>query len=212
MRGAAFLLALLALTGCAGLPPGNAPSQPDVSAQAGAGASENRGAAAQPAEGANAQAHELLAYFSRVARLSAGEQKGELVQAAQAFGRDASPYARVKLGGLHALPLAGLRDDARAMALLEPLAKAPAQGIAPRDDALADIAYLLYAQAAERQRQQREDREERRRLQSNERGERQRLLREEARKQDALRERLEALKAIERSIIEREERSQAATQ
>ena len=199
MKYAAFVL-LVALTGCANQPPGGDPAQ--------AIAKAGETAIAQSLEPSGAQVRELLAYFAAVTRLPALEQKSELVQAAQAYGRDGTAYARVKLGGLHALPLAGLRDDARALNLLEPLARTQPSTAAPRDRALADLALLLHTQVTERQRSQREDREARLRLQREEKEERQHLLREEARKQDALRERLDALKAIERSIMQREERLQ----
>ena len=200
-RAVTAVSAVLALAGCSGLPHGGEPAQATAPAAAQVDATVAALAKDRGNSGANAQVLDLLAYFSRVARLPAAEQRSELVQAAQAFGREGTPYARVRLGGLHALPVAGLRDDARALTLLEPLAKAPTGGDAAQGErAAADLAFFLYGQVAERQRLQREERDER-----------QRMLREETRKQDALRERLEALKAIERSIMQREERSQSVT-
>jgi hypothetical protein len=127
---------------------------------------------------------ELVGYFAAIARAGAGEQKREIAQAAASFSRTPSPYQRVRLGGLHAQPIPGLRDDARALALLEPLATGAAVAA---DRPIADLAALLYAQVAERQRMEKA----------------------EARKQEALREQIEAMKSIERSIMHREERQRA---
>jgi hypothetical protein len=135
---------------------------------------------AQPEAAAETRTGELIAYFASVAKAAAPTQKKELAQSAAAFGRTPTPYARLRLGGLYAQPAPVLRDDARALALLEPLAMANAMPERP----VADLAALLYAQVAERQR----------------------LAKDEARKQDDLRERLEAMRSIERSIMDREDR------
>lgn len=130
---------------------------------------------------ADTRASELVAYFAAVARSGAAAQKKELAQTAAAFGRAPTPYARLKLGGLHALPTPGLRDDERALALLEPLA---VSAMPVHERPIADLASLLYAQVAERLR----------------------LTKDDAKKQDDLRERIESMRSIDRSIIEREER------
>jgi hypothetical protein len=120
----------------------------------------------------------LVAYFASVAKAAPATQKKELAQTAAAFGRTPTSYARLRLGGLYAQPAPVLRDDARALALLEPLATTASER------PVADLASLLYAQVAERQR----------------------LARDDAKKQDELRERIEAMRSIERSIMQREER------
>lgn len=127
---------------------------------------------------------ELVSYFASVAKAGAPAQKKELAQSAAAFGRTPTPFTRLRLGGLYAQPTLVLRDDARALALLEPLVS---NGSAPAERPVADLALLLYAQVAERQR----------------------LAKDDARKQDDLRERIEAMKAIERSIMQREDRQRA---
>lgn len=127
---------------------------------------------------------ELVGYLASVARAGAAEQKREISQSAAAFSRSPTSIARLRLGGLHAQPAPGLRDDAKALALLEPLAGG---AVPPADRPVADLAALLYAQVAERQRAEKA----------------------EARKQEALREQIEAMKSIERSIIKREERQRA---
>lgn len=150
----ALALPLLLAAGCAGLPVAG----PDA-----------------------ASAAELLDYLAATVRLPAAAQKRELAQAALDYKTEASPLARVRLGGLHAQPAAALRDDARALALLEPSTR-----VAPEAarDAVQRLGALLHAQVAERVRAMRED----------------------ARRHDLLRQQLEALKAVERSIAEREER------
>jgi len=201
LKSFSSVLACVALAACATVP---ATSDESAQASVNAGGVAVPKQAAPPIKNADAQVRELLGFFQSVSRLPAADQRAELVRTAQLFGREGTPYARVRLGGLHALPIAGLRDDARALALLEPLARAQ-----PPEGALAGLASLLHGQVAERMRQLREDREARARLQKEEKEERQQLMREEARKQESLRERLEALKAIERSIMQREERSQS---
>ena len=53
---------------------------------------------------------DLVTYFAAIARAGTGEQKRELVQSAATFGRAATPYSRLKLGGLYAQPAPALRD------------------------------------------------------------------------------------------------------
>ena len=140
------------------------------------------GSMAPPAQSAaDVSTSELIAYFATVAKAGAPVQKKALAQSAAAYGRTPTPYTRLRLGGLYAQPVAILRDDARALALLEPLAL---NGVAAAERPVADLASLLYAQVAERQR----------------------LAKDDARKQEGLRERIEAMRSIERSIMDREER------
>jgi hypothetical protein len=104
----------------------------------------------------------------------------------------------VRLATLLAVLPAPLRDDARATELLEPVADAASPG-------LRRFAALLSAQVAERQRLARENdrlaRERDRTEKEHSRSDKERDLREEA-----LRQQLEALRSIERGILEREER------
>jgi hypothetical protein len=133
-----------------------------------------------------------VGYFAAVARMAPAEQRKALAQAAEAWKAGPTPYARAKLGGLYAQPAAALRDDARALSLLEPLAAGAKRDPAAGPDAsFADLASLLFVQVAERQRAAREE------------AKRQDVLRES---NDSMKERLEAMKAIERSIQQREER------
>ena len=123
---------------------------------------------------------ELIGYTQKVAGLPPDEQRRELNASNQIFlkdrGRDA--YGRVSLALLLALPGTAFNDDARAAGLLEPLssgAAAPATQAGP----LQQLAALMYAQVAERVREQK--------------------------RAAQLKEQLDAMKEIERKIIEREQ-------
>ncbi len=119
---------------------------------------------------------ELVAYAQRVAAMPADEQRRELNVSAQMFSKDQAAQGRIRLALLLALPGTAFNDDSRAAGLLEPLAESASLEL-PRG-ALQQFAGLLYAQIGERAREQRRSAQ--------------------------LREQLEALKAIERGIIERE--------
>jgi hypothetical protein len=181
VRSLAILFSVLVVgcvTGCSTTKEPAAKGSQAAAASAGAAAHI---ASPAPAASVDARAGELVAYFASVARADSVAQKKELSSSLAAFGRSATPYARLKLGGLYALPVPPLRDDARALALLEPLAVGP---LTKADKAVFDLALILYTQVAERER----------------------LAKDDAKKQDDLRERIESMRSIDRSIIEREER------
>lgn len=131
-------------------------------------------------------------------RAPAAEQKAALARAQGAFTRDTSEQNRLRLATLLATLPAPLRDDARAMELLGPMTDA-------RSASGGRFAALLSAQIMDRQRLAREvDRLAR---------ERAALEKEHAvsdkerdKREEALRQQLEALRAIERGILEREEK------
>jgi len=137
------------------------------------------------------------------ARAPAAEQTAALARAQAAF--PGSPADRLRLATLFAALPAPLRDDARAAEILRPIADAGAPGIG-------QFAALLAAQIAERQRLVQEieragrerDRAEKERERSDR--ERERLDKERDKREEALKQQLDALRAIERSIIEREEK------
>jgi len=160
MRAAAGLLVLL-LAGCAGLRPG---------------------------AGESLQVSEIVGAAVSTARAAPEEQRRQLSHAQQMFAAVQDDVNRARLAALLATLPAPLRDEARAAALLEPLA-------ARRPETpLVQFAGLLAAGAAERQKITRE-------LRAAER-------REEAAEERAstLRQQVDALKSIERGILEREER------
>jgi len=117
----------------------------------------------------------LIDYTHIVARLLPEEQRRELNASSQMFSKDRSNYGRVRLALLLALPGTAFGDESKAASLLEPLAGAVPQSPGP----LRQFAGLLYGQVSERLREQR--------------------------RATQLKEQLDALKAIERKIIEREQ-------
>lgn len=139
----------------------------------------------------------IVAEAVAAARAPAAEQAAALARAQQAFSSGAAAD-RLRLATLLATLPAPLRDDARATELLEPLADAATAGIGR-------FAALLSSQITERQRVVRElervSREAERAARDRERSDKERDKREEA-----LRQQFEALRAIERGILEREEK------
>jgi hypothetical protein len=119
----------------------------------------------------------LIAYTQKVAALQAEEQQRELNASTQMLSKDRGAYGRVRLALLLALPGTAFNDDAKAAGLLEALAGAGAAD-SPQGP-MQQFAGLLYAQISERLREQRRTAQ--------------------------LKEQLEALKAVERKIIEREQ-------
>jgi hypothetical protein len=93
------------------------------------------------------------------------------------LSKDRGAYGRVRLALLLALPGTAFNDDARAASLLESLAGAGASESPPGP--MQQFAGLLHAQIGERLREQRRTAQ--------------------------LKEQLEALKAVERNIIQREQ-------
>ena len=138
------------------------------------------------------------------ARAPAAEQAAALARAQQALSSGA-PADRLRLATLYATLPAPLRDDARAAELLKPIADAGAPGVGR-------FAALLAAQIGERQRLQQElerSARERARLEKDrDRVETERAAadKERDKREEALKQQLDALRAIERGIIEREER------
>jgi len=128
----------------------------------------------------NEEAEEALAVLVDLQKLAlAGpdEQKRELALATQALARQKSDLARLRLGMLQSLP-AGGADESRALATIDPVLK---QGNGPTRM----VAAVLMAQLTERQR----------------------AMREEKKKAADLEQKLEALKALERSLLGRERKS-----
>jgi hypothetical protein len=159
----------------------------------------------------------IVAEALAAARAPAPEQAAALARAESAG--TATPADRLRLATLLATLPPPLRDDARALKLLEPVADAAAPGIGR-------FAALLASQIGERQRtghelervsreaalaareRERADKE-RRRLDEERRRldeERRRLDEERDKREEALKQQIESLRAIERGILEREEK------
>jgi hypothetical protein len=122
------------------------------------------------------QALALLAELQRYASDPSDDLKRELAGATAALTRSRTDANRIRVAMLLTLPAAGGPDDARALALLEPVvAKNGTATASP----LKQIAAVLYAQIAERARS----------------------LREEQKRTAAAQEKLDALRAVERSLL-----------
>lgn len=119
---------------------------------------------------------ELVGYTQRVTAMQTEEQRRELNVSVRMFSKDRSAYGRVRLALVLAIPGTTFNDDVRAANLLQPLAESAAAEL-PRGP-MQQFAGLLYTQISERTREQRRSAQ--------------------------FKEQLEALKAIERGIIERE--------
>jgi hypothetical protein len=163
----------------------------------------------------------IVAETVAVARAPAAEQAAALARAEKEVTRTGggTPADRLRLGSLLATLPPPLRDDARAAELLGPLADPNAPGVGR-------FAALLAAQVAERQRVVRElervsreaekaareaekavrERERADKERANLEKERERLDKERDKREEALKQQLEALRAIERGILEREEK------
>ena len=120
------------------------------------------------------QALALLADLQRYAVETGDDLKRELAAVNQTVARTRSDANRIRLAMLLTLSAAGPTDDARALALLDSVV-GKGGGTSP----LKQIAAILYAQIAERARS----------------------VREEQRKTAAAQEKLDALRAIERSLL-----------
>ena len=168
----------LFLAGCGTVrPPDAAPTAPTVAPQP-AGDSET-----------------LLAYFQHVRKLTAPELAKELDSVRQLYASSRSDASRVRLAMLLSVPGSALYDDARALEALDPLLKNPGAALHP-------IAFMVSAQIQERRRgvafQQRYETEQRRghALQQK--------LEEEQKRGHSLQQKLDALKSLEKSLLERE--------
>ena len=146
----------------------------------------------------SAQQETITGEALSVARAPSAEQKAALAKAQQQFLKEATDTNRLRLAMLLAVLPSPLRNDARAVELLEPLAD-------PQSPGFGRFAALLASQISERQRLVREidqvARERARAEREHEQADKERDKREEA-----LRQQLEALRSIERGILEREDR------
>jgi hypothetical protein len=132
------------------------------------------------------------------ARAPVAEQKALLAKAQEAFAVNTGELNRLRLATLLVVLPAPLRDDARAAELLEPLVNATEPGAGR-------FAALLAGQIAERQRLTREV-ERLARERSVAEKDHVAADKERDKREEALRQQLEALRAIERGILEREEK------
>ena len=151
-------------------------------------------AAFDPAAEQTVAVDEIIGSALSAARAPSGEQKAVLARAQKEFAKDPSDANRLRVATLLAVLPSPLRNDAKAMELLDPVANAGAAGFGR-------YAALLSAQVAERQRLARELDQRAKSEKEREQADKERDKREEA-----LRQQLEALRSIERGILEREDR------
>ena len=116
----------------------------------------------------------LLSDLQRFGTLQNDELKRELATATQAFARQRTDVNRVRLAVLYTLVRASPQDDQRALQLFENVAKS-----APATSSIRHLAAVLQAQVTERQR----------------------AVHDEQQKADAAIQKLEALRAMERSLL-----------
>jgi hypothetical protein len=163
----------------------------------------------QPDAGEALQVRDIVGGAVSAVRATPEEQRRRLAHAQQMYAAVPDDTNRVRLAALLATLPSPMRDEARAASLLEPLA-------ARRPDApLAQLAGMLAAGVAERQRLARELRAAESRAQAAEsrvEAAESRVSAAERREEAAaeragtLQRQVDALKAIERGILEREER------
>jgi hypothetical protein len=117
---------------------------------------------------------ELLADLQRFGTMQTDELKRELSAATQTFARQRTDINRVRLAVLYTLVRSSPQDDQRALQLFENVAKS-----APASSPIRHLAAVLQTQVNERQR----------------------AVHDEQQKADAAIQKLEALRAMERSLL-----------
>ena len=140
-----------------------------------------------PQKGADAV--ELLGYFQRIRSMTAEELGSEYALVSQAFAKQKSDAGRLRLAMLLSLPHASFRDDARAVQLAEEVQNAkPADG-APAKQFAGVLVSVVNEQRRQEERYQKLGQK----------------LKDEEKRGEALQQKLEALKTIEKNLINREQ-------
>jgi hypothetical protein len=197
-RACAALALALALTACASLPapvmpadendpssyaipdppmiesPPMEPVEPPLPAPPAVAPRVNASAPASTPPTEDEQMIELLADLQRFGTMQNDELKRELSAASQTFARQRTDINRVRLAVLYTLVRSSPQDDQRALQLFENVAKS-----APASSPIRHLAAVLQAQVNERQR----------------------AVHDEQQKADAAIQKLEALRAMERSLL-----------
>jgi len=135
-----------------------------------------------------AEAADLLTYQQRLRTMSADDLGAEYAAASQSLAKQKSDAARLRLAMLLSLPGAAFRDDGRAAALAEEVASRKN----PDSAGLRPLAALIAANANEQRRQEERYQKLAQRAQ------------EEEKRADALQQKLDGLKAIEKNLLNRE--------
>jgi hypothetical protein len=170
-RRAGALVWLLCVLGCAGMSLSRAQPAPEPVEPV---PSVTGAPQVPPANEEEQQALALLGDLQRYSGESAEDLRRDLAAANQAMNRARTDANRIRLAVLLTLPAAGAPDDARALGLLEQVV-----GKTPAVSPVKQIAAILYAQISERARG----------------------MSEERRKTAAAQEKLDQLRAVERSLL-----------
>jgi hypothetical protein len=199
-------LVALALGACAGPPPAPPPVPPEP-----APAAEATKTCPEPTVhteirwleiARDSELEKLLLYLAEVRDLPPADLTREYEQLKQDFHFDRSEYLRMQVALLASLPNTGFRDEARALNLLDYFLKdrsATSPGLR---------AFAVYLNSAIQEQKRLDEgakataqklKDEQKRIESVEA-----RLREEQRRNEQLENKLEALKAIEKSLMERE--------
>jgi hypothetical protein len=150
----------------------------------------------------DSELEKLLLYFEEVRDLPPADLAREYEQLKENFYSDRSEYLRTQLALLASLPNTGFRDEARALNLLEYFLK----DSSARSPGLR--AFAVYLNSAIQEQKKLDEvvrassqklKDEQKRIESVEG-----RLREEQKRNEQLESKLEALKAIEKSLMERE--------
>jgi len=151
-----------------------------------------------------------LAYFRYVSSLSGEELKKEYTAVNQVYAKNKNDSSRLQVALLLSLPNTSFRDDAKALGLLKEFLVNKAN----ESSQLKDFALLLSAQIAEHKRQEEKLKTEQSRneeLEQKLEGLKDMLQTEQTHSEELgqqleeLEQKLEALKVIEKSIIERQQ-------
>ena len=151
-----------------------------------------------------------LAYFHYVSSLSGEELKKEYTTVNQAYAKNKNDSSRLQLALLLSLSNTSFRDDAKALGLLKEFLANQAN----ESSQLKDFALLLSAHIAEHKRQEEKLKTEQSRIEELEQkleGLKDKLQTEQTHGEELgqqleeLEQKLEALKVIEKSIIERQQ-------
>ena len=155
------------------------------------------------------ESESLLMYFEHVRRLAPAELGDELDAARQLYATRGSEFARVRLAMALSVPGTASNDDARALETLDPVLR-------NQNSPLRAIAFIVAAQIQERRRslalQQRLESEQRRGggLQQRFEDEQRRAaawqqrFEDEQKRGQSLQQKLDALRSLEKSLLERE--------
>lgn len=131
----------------------------------------------------------LLDYYANLRTKTAASQRQELDELRREFAAGSAEAARIKLAMVYLLPGAAIRNEAQAAQLLDPYAR----GDTRADSPFRGIAQLLLAHL-----------DQSRRLEAGAQAQAAKL-REEQKRSDELQRKLDALKEVERAMIQKDQ-------